>query len=366
MTSKESLREMQRSRIRLAQNERQKERQSERQKEHVNSPAIPDTHSHAEHRLRERLEVFFAQLFPFLMNNKEMGESDRVSKSEQHPAPLPVTRRRWAAFAPHGHEPQLHSALQAIARCFQVDWVFPRVLNPESEVPDMEFYLPHAGGNAERSEADPVSVASHLGPNADSMRASAFKDNSWGLSEPNPETSELIDGETIEGFLIPALAFDMHGARLGRGKGYFDKYLSRFADVHSLSETVSETVSETFKRACSLTAQTAGVPSGHQTKSAPDSAMPAAFKSGLKFKTKIGIAFDDQILSENLVTEAHDITMDIVLSESRLLVSQAWWKHHSENGRGTRIAFRQAFPGAELIEASPLKTTAKQLKGLKS
>ena len=285
MASKTNVREFQRRRIQQAEVERSR------------SPELRDAHLHAEQKLKERLEVFFAQFFVFL----------RSSSFE------PTARRRWAAFAPLGHEPQLRSALQMITKCFQVEWVFPRVLNPKSELPEMEFYRPELG----------TSVAAKNSP-AESAADPAFQYNSWGLSEPVLETSELVDGNTIDGFLIPALAFDKKGARLGRGKGYFDNYLSRFAETDTDADR--------------------------------DVRQAVALPSGLHLKTKIGIAFDDQILSEDLVTEAHDITMDIVLSESRLLISQAWWKHHSENARGTRIAFRQAFPGAQLFEAVPLKT----------
>ncbi|HEX8312419.1 MAG TPA: 5-formyltetrahydrofolate cyclo-ligase [Chthoniobacteraceae bacterium] len=47
----------------------------------------------------------------------------------------------------------------------------------------------------------------------------------WGLREPDPEQSPLIDLATIELLLVPGMAFTTAGARLGRGGGYYDRLL---------------------------------------------------------------------------------------------------------------------------------------------
>jgi 5-formyltetrahydrofolate cyclo-ligase len=44
---------------------------------------------------------------------------------------------------------------------------------------------------------------------------------------PNGNETELASGDLL---LIPALAVDMEGSRLGRGKGYFDKVLAALPD----------------------------------------------------------------------------------------------------------------------------------------
>ena len=52
----------------------------------------------------------------------------------------------------------------------------------------------------------------------------------FGLSEPDPAQTLICEPDVI---LLPGLAFDRQGNRLGWGKGYYDNYLAkRFADSH--------------------------------------------------------------------------------------------------------------------------------------
>ena len=49
----------------------------------------------------------------------------------------------------------------------------------------------------------------------------------FGFNEPVGETANLTDAELI---VIPALAADRSGNRLGKGKGFYDRALSTVAD----------------------------------------------------------------------------------------------------------------------------------------
>ncbi len=49
--------------------------------------------------------------------------------------------------------------------------------------------------------------------------------SAWGIPEPKPETRKKIQAKDIDLILIPLLAFDAHGNRVGYGKGFYDRFL---------------------------------------------------------------------------------------------------------------------------------------------
>lgn len=55
-----------------------------------------------------------------------------------------------------------------------------------------------------------------------------FVSGSFGVLEPNLKTCLPIDKNDLEGVFVPALAFDRNGGRLGKGKGYYDRFLKNF------------------------------------------------------------------------------------------------------------------------------------------
>ena len=96
-----------------------------------------------------------------------------------------------ALFSPLGDEPQLWPLVERLAKRMSV--VLPRV-----EGDDMEFY-------------DYDSRAMQIG--------------SFGIVEP--QGVEPVEAEQIDLMVVPGVAFTAAGDRLGRGKGYYDRYLSR-------------------------------------------------------------------------------------------------------------------------------------------
>ncbi|KAJ3262538.1 hypothetical protein HK103_000067 [Boothiomyces macroporosus] len=58
----------------------------------------------------------------------------------------------------------------------------------------------------------------------------SLQKNSWGIPEPLPAENRLNVEDYKEGLslvIMPGLAFDKQGSRIGYGKGYYDKFLSR-------------------------------------------------------------------------------------------------------------------------------------------
>jgi 5-formyltetrahydrofolate cyclo-ligase len=53
----------------------------------------------------------------------------------------------------------------------------------------------------------------------------SFVMSQWGILEP-PERSIEISSDQITTMLVPGLAFDLHGGRVGRGGGFYDALLS--------------------------------------------------------------------------------------------------------------------------------------------
>ena len=107
------------------------------------------------------------------------------------------------------------------------------------------------------------------------MEMAAVKDlekdlaeGAFGVREPVQETRNG-GAPAPDLVLVPALSFDLRGGRLGKGKGFYDRYL---AGIRAL---------------------------------------------------KAGVGFDVQISDKNLTLDAHDQLMDAVLTDKRMVVFSA-------------------------------------------
>ncbi|MCM8806126.1 MAG: 5-formyltetrahydrofolate cyclo-ligase [Candidatus Omnitrophica bacterium] len=82
---------------------------------------------------------------------------------------------------------------------------------------------------------------------------------------PQPLSDTVIKIEEIELIIVPGIAFDRNCNRLGRGKGFYDRFLSQ-----------------------------------------------------CKNAIKVGLAFDIQII-ENVPTSEHDVPVDIIVTQSQII-----------------------------------------------
>jgi len=86
----------------------------------------------------------------------------------------------------------------------------------------------------------------------------------FGILEPDPEVIRRVQPEKLDALLVPGLAFDEMGNRLGRGRGFFDRILQ-------------------------------------ETRGA-----------------KLALAYDFQLVRE-VPTEKHDVRMDFIVTETRVV-----------------------------------------------
>lgn len=64
-----------------------------------------------------------------------------------------------------------------------------------------------------------------------------LKEGIWGILEPK-DACKKIDIKNIDLVIVPAVAYDMRGYRVGYGGGYYDKFLSEFYNSNKNGKTI--------------------------------------------------------------------------------------------------------------------------------
>jgi 5-formyltetrahydrofolate cyclo-ligase len=90
------------------------------------------------------------------------------------------------------------------------------------EVQTQKFILKWAN---KKRIALPIVIGDTLELRAFNGLNSLITSASFGIQEP--KTEELIDPEDVDFAIIPGVAFDGKGNRLGRGKGFYDRFLKQ-------------------------------------------------------------------------------------------------------------------------------------------
>jgi len=74
--------------------------------------------------------------------------------------------------------------------------------------------------------------------NGEDLTIGIYKDDTsltkgaFGISEPSTENFPKEKYSKIDVAIIPGMAFDRHGNRLGRGKGYYDRFLKKLTGTY--------------------------------------------------------------------------------------------------------------------------------------
>ena len=91
----------------------------------------------------------------------------------------------------------------------------------------MEAVVP--GENAAGPVGDPAEPGGDTSEQ-DDYPAEYWRTGAYGIREPVPELAENVKPEDIDLVIIPCVAFDGKGGRLGHGAGYYDRYLPKLRE----------------------------------------------------------------------------------------------------------------------------------------
>lgn len=112
----------------------------------------------------------------------------------------------WGFFFPISPEPLLEPLFSKLDPSIKLS--FPRIENKEEG--SMKYYL----------------VLKDALENKKS-----FVKGELGIWEPKKKESKELEKSAMSGILVPLFAFDLKGTRLGRGKGFYDRYLEDFSGI---------------------------------------------------------------------------------------------------------------------------------------
>lgn len=92
------------------------------------------------------------------------------------------------------------------------------------------LYVPRVGQDFEKADMDLIQVVIESDPSKggdkDDLVHHSWPKNRWNIPEPPDDWPVATPGD-IDLLIVPGLAFDRKGNRLGQGKGYYDRFIAR-------------------------------------------------------------------------------------------------------------------------------------------
>lgn len=89
-------------------------------------------------------------------------------------------------------------------------------------------FLPRVVPDERRLSVHELPDPSHLGADPGDVPASeVMVKGAYGVMEPDPDRCRTADLEELDAVLVPGVAFDRLGNRIGYGEGYYDRLLDR-------------------------------------------------------------------------------------------------------------------------------------------
>jgi 5-formyltetrahydrofolate cyclo-ligase len=154
---------------------------------------------------KAQLRKNYRQKLQNFLNEKQIFETAHINLNQHLELFLKAQKGLWAAFFPLSDEPQF---IETLKKNPQIQWAFPKI---ENDI--LHFYI-HPQDSSQ----------GFLQNNSQLIQ------NQWGIWEPCAKMNHKISLTQLSGVLIPGLAFDLKGGRLGKGKGFYDKTFDLQAD----------------------------------------------------------------------------------------------------------------------------------------
>ena len=104
---------------------------------------------------------------------------------------------------------------------------------PQNTEPNTFFLVQEALQTKRRVQVPKVDGPSHLTHHwLEDIKL--LKQNSWGIPEIQDSAASTADFSEIDLVIVPGLAFSLKGARLGQGRGYYDRFLNQLIMTKTL------------------------------------------------------------------------------------------------------------------------------------